>query len=125
MQRILIIDDERQIRDVLQQILERAGYLTEVAGDGEEGLRRLLEQPVDLVITDILMPGKDGLETIEAVAGLRPDLPIIAISGGGPGEKAQFALEMAQVCGAQRILAKPFSRQEILATVQEALGKKP
>ncbi|MBF0295544.1 MAG: response regulator [Magnetococcales bacterium] len=119
---MLIIDDERQVRDVLQQILDRAGYQTEVAEDGEEGLRRFREQPADLVITDILMPGKDGLETIEEMVRDHPGLPIIAISGGGPGEKAQFALETAQVCGAGRILAKPFSRQEILAMVRDALA---
>lgn len=122
MKRILIIEDERQVREVLKQMLERAGYETEVAVDGAEGLRVFRLRPADLVITDILMPGKDGLETIEELTKDYPDLPLIAISGGGPGEKAQFALEMAMVCGAGRILAKPFSRQEILAMVKEALA---
>ncbi|MBF0427361.1 MAG: response regulator [Magnetococcales bacterium] len=121
MPRILIIEDERQVRDALGQMLTRVGYETDVAADGEEGLRCFLNHPADLVITDILMPGLDGLETIEVLRRDYPGLPIIAISGGGPGEKAKFALEMAQECGAVHILAKPFSRQEIMAVIKEAL----
>ncbi|MEO5331635.1 MAG: response regulator [Magnetococcus sp. YQC-5] len=124
MTRILIIEDDRQIREVLKQMLERAGYETDLAADGAEGLRCFRVRPADMVITDILMPGKDGLETIDELTRDDPDLPIIAISGGGPGEKAQFALEMAQTCGARRILAKPFSRKEILAMVHEVLSEK-
>ncbi|MBF0147204.1 MAG: response regulator [Magnetococcales bacterium] len=122
MSRILIIEDERQIREVLKQILERAGYEVDTAEDGRLGLEHFNQQPADMVITDILMPNKDGLETIEELIGQNPNLPIIAISGGGPGEKAQFALDVAKMCGAVRVLAKPFSRKEILEMVTDLLA---
>ncbi|MBF0447623.1 MAG: response regulator [Magnetococcales bacterium] len=121
MARILIIEDERQVREVLKQMLERAGFEVETAFNGIDGIENFKKNPIDLVITDILMPEKDGLETIEELTKLQPGLPILAISGGGPGEKAQFALDVAEQCGARRILAKPFSRKEILAIVHELL----
>ncbi|MBF0110324.1 MAG: response regulator [Magnetococcales bacterium] len=120
--RILVIEDERQVREVLKQMLERAGYVVDTAEDGRLGLEHFSRQPADMVITDILMPNKDGLETIEELTGKNPNLPIIAISGGGPGEKAQFALDVARMCGAVRVLAKPFSRKEILEMVTELLA---
>lgn len=124
MTRILVIEDERQVREVLKQILEKAGYDVDVADDGCSGLERYRQSPADMVITDILMPNKNGLETIEELVGENPKLPIIAISGGGPGEKAQFALDVAKMCGAVRVLAKPFSRKEILETVIDLLNSK-
>ncbi|MBF0134183.1 MAG: response regulator [Magnetococcales bacterium] len=124
MVRILIIEDERQVREVLKQILEKAGYEVETAEDGRMGVQQFRKCPAELVITDILMPNKNGLETIEELIGLNPELPIIAISGGGPGEKAQFALDVAKMCGAIRVLAKPFSRKEILETVTDLLKPK-
>lgn len=120
--RILVIEDERQIREVLKQMLEKAGYEVDIAEDGNEGLALFKKRPADVVVTDILMPGKDGLETIEELSREYPELPIVAISGGGPGEKAQFALDVAQICGAGRVLAKPFSRKEILSVIQDALS---
>ncbi|MBF0453357.1 MAG: response regulator [Magnetococcales bacterium] len=122
MARILIIEDERQVREVLKQMLEKAGFEVDTANNGSEGVQRFKDNPADLVVTDILMPEKDGLETIEELTNRQSDLPIIAISGGGPGEKAQFALDLAQLCGACRILAKPFSRKEILAVVHELIN---
>lgn len=124
MTRILIIEDERQVRDVLKQMLEKTGYEVDTAEDGRKGLERFRKHPAELVITDILMPNKNGLETIEELIGLNPELPIIAISGGGPGEKAQFALDVAKMCGAVRVLAKPFSRKEILETITDLLKPK-
>ena len=121
MARILIIEDERQVREVLKQILERAGFEVDIANNGVDGTQHFRDNPADLVITDILMPEKNGLETIEELTKQNPKLPIIAISGGGPGERAQFALDVAELCGASRVLAKPFSRKEILAVVQDLL----
>ena len=121
MARILVIEDDRQVRQVLRQMLERGGYEVDTAEDGNKGLAQFRARPADVVVTDILMPEKDGLETIEALVQAYPNLPIVAISGGGPGEKAQFALDLAQLSGAGRILAKPFSRKEILAVIRSAL----
>lgn len=124
MARILIIEDERQVREVLKQILEKAGYEVDTAEDGRMGVKQFRKCPAELVITDILMPNQNGLETIEELIGLNPELPMIAISGGGPGEKAQFALDVAKMCGAVRVLAKPFSKKEILETITEVLNPK-
>lgn len=124
MTRILVIEDERQVREVLKQMLQKAGFHVDTAADGRIGLEMFRKQPVDLVVTDILMPNKDGLETIEELIQEKPNLPIIAISGGGPGEKAQFALDVARMCGAVRVLAKPFSRKEILQMIDEILPAK-
>ncbi len=122
MARILVIEDDRQVREVLRLMLEKGGFEVETAEDGRQGLERFRERPADVVVTDILMPEKDGLEIIEELTREHPGLPIVAISGGGPGEKAQFALDLAQFAGAGRILAKPFSRKEILAVVRGALN---
>lgn len=121
MAHILVIEDDRQVREVLRQMLERGGYSVDTAENGLLGLDQFAKRRADVVVTDILMPEKDGLEIIEELTRDNVDLPIIAISGGGPGEKAQFALGVAQLCGARHILAKPFSRREILALVKEVL----
>ncbi|MBF0414691.1 MAG: response regulator [Magnetococcales bacterium] len=122
MTRILVIEDERQIREVLKQILEKSDYEVELAEDGRRGLELFRKHPADIVITDIIMPNKDGLETIEELISQNPHLPIIAISGGAPGQKAQFALDVAKMCGAIRVLAKPFSRKEMLEAVTDLLS---
>lgn len=92
MTRILVIDDEPQVRAMLRQMLEREGYEVVEAEEGEEGMRRYREQPVDLVITDILMPQKEGIETIRALRRTNPGVKIIAISGGGRMSKLDSCL---------------------------------
>ncbi len=121
MARILVIDDEASIRTMLQQILERSGHEVAVAIQGEEGLTLCREHPVDLVITDIFMPEKEGIETILELRQQSPQTKIIAISGGGRAGKLDF-LETAKNLGAHQTLAKPFERQEILDAVNAALG---
>ncbi|MBI3246646.1 MAG: response regulator [Deltaproteobacteria bacterium] len=121
MVRILVIDDEAQVRDVLRQMLEKAGYEVVEAPEGAEGLQLHRKHPVDLIITDIVMPGKEGIETILALRKCVPKVKIIAISGGGHMNKLDL-LSVAQEFGAARTLAKPFARKELLAAVQEVLG---
>jgi CheY-like chemotaxis protein len=118
--RILIIDDEDQTRRMLHQVLQRAGYEVIEAGDGVEGIQRYREAPTDLIITDILMPEKEGLETIMDLKREFPHVKIIAMSGGGRTGNLNF-LEVARRLGAQRTLEKPFGLQEILKAVQELL----
>jgi DNA-binding response OmpR family regulator len=118
--RILIIDDEEQPRHMLRLALERAGYEVVEARDGNEGLQRFHETPTDLIITDLLMPEKEGLETIIDVRREFPNVKIIAMSGGGRSGSLNF-LEIAKRLGAQRTLAKPFGLQEMLAAVRELL----
>ena len=118
--RILIIDDEDQSRNMLCQALTRAGYEVLTARDGSEGIELFRTVKADLIITDILMPDKEGLETIMELRRDFPDVKIIAMSGGGLTGNLNF-LDIAERLGAQRTLQKPFHLQEVLQLVQELL----
>jgi DNA-binding response OmpR family regulator len=118
--RILIIDDEDQPRRMLQQVLIRAGYEVVEARDGNQGLQLFRVSQTDLIITDILMPEKEGLETIIDLRREFPAVKIIAVSGGGRTGNLNF-LEVAKRLGAQRTLQKPFELQEMLAAVRDLL----
>ena len=119
---ILVIDDEEQVNALLQEMLRNEGYRVMAAPSGAKGLRLLQEEPVDLLITDMLMPGMDGLEVMKKVRQFLPSLKIIAISGGGIGLTPEFYLDAAQQLGAAGLLAKPFSRENLLKVVRETLG---
>jgi len=121
MQRILVIDDDRAVRLTTQVILEDAGYEVICAVDGEEGLRMFDGAAPQLVITDIIMPNKEGLETIMQIRSRDSSTPIIAISGGGRIHNGDF-LDMAHRLGANEILAKPFNPQELAAVVRRLLS---
>ena len=121
MQRILIIDDDEQVRDLLSEILGRAGYEVVTASNGAEGLRLYRAQPADLVITDLIMPEKEGMETIIALRKDFPKVRIIAVSGGGRSGAISY-LPIAKSLGAARTVAKPFSKQEILDAVRDTLA---
>ena len=118
---ILIIDDDHQIRRVLREILENANYSVIEACDGQEGLSTCRKETVDLVITDILMPGKEGLETIRELSQERPTLKVIAMSGGFSGYFD--VLEIAKKFGVTRALYKPFDNEMLLDTVRDVLGE--
>jgi DNA-binding NtrC family response regulator len=119
--RILVIDDEENIRTMVQQMLRRAGYEAVIAGDGSEGIKLQRERPFDLVITDLIMPGQEGLETIMEIRRNFPKTRIIAISGGGHAGVLDF-LPIASQLGALRTLPKPFTHQQLLALVKEVLA---
>ena len=121
-QLILVIDDEEPVRTVLRQMLEKEGYKVEEAPDGAVGLSLLQDHPIDLVITDLFMPEKEGIETMREVQKSFPQVKIIAMSGGGRMGKLDF-LPMAESFGAQRTLAKPFERKELLETVRAVLAQ--
>ncbi len=121
MARILIIDDEPEIRLLLQRVLEGAGYETAAAADGREGIGILRQKPADLIITDLMMPGQEGLETIIEIRRLYPKAKVIAMSGGGHGGVLDF-LPMATQLGAARTLAKPFTHERLLAAVREVFA---
>lgn len=120
MPHILVIDDEEPIRDVLQQTLEHAGYDVAVAADGLEGIKSFRENPADLIIIDMIMPQKDGIETIMDLKIEAPELKIIAISGGGPSGPKDY-LEVAEGIGASHILPKPITKDALLQAVQNLL----
>ena len=123
MVRILVVDDDARLRAGLQDILTQAGYDVEIAGNGEEACQAFKRLPVDLLITDILMPEKEGIETISALRRVCPGLPIIAISGGGK-ESPMFYLEMAREFGADVAIQKPFSKAQIIEAVEDLIMKK-
>lgn len=122
MAQLLLIDDDALVRSTLRQILERAGHTVLEASNGGEGLTRLAEQAIDLMITDIIMPEKEGVETIVEARKRHPTLPIIAISGGGRTKNMDF-LEVARQVGATETLAKPFRPQILVELVAKLLTK--
>ena len=114
---ILIIDDSEQLRKLLYRLLKGAGYEVFVASDGSEGLQLFHEKPVDLVITDMIMPGKMGIEVILELKEKFPEMKVIAISGGGDFG-AELELDIARTLEAYTI-EKPFSPKEILEVVNK------
>ncbi len=120
MKRILVIDDDDQFRNMMLHTLKRAGYEIEVAYDGEDGMRKQQDQPFDLIITDIIMPNKEGIGLILDLKNDYPDLKIIAVSGGGSVLPNDY-LEIAEKLGAHRTLSKPFERKELLNMIDELL----
>jgi CheY-like chemotaxis protein len=114
---ILLIDDEEAFRSVLKQVLQNAGYDVVEASNGAEGIRYFHDQPADMIITDIIMPEKEGIETIIELKKTYPDVKLIAMSGGGwYGTDIDF--DMAKKLGAYT-LNKPFALQELLDVVSE------
>jgi CheY-like chemotaxis protein len=120
MPHILIIDDEAMIREMFRRILELEGYAVSEAAEGNEALARCREQCPDLIITDLIMPDKEGIETIIEIRRDFPETKIIAISGGGRVTAREY-LELAETFGADRSLSKPIGREELLAAVRALL----
>ena len=118
----MLIDDEIELRATVSRLLQRAGYEVVTAANGAEALATARFVRADLIITDILMPEKEGLETIAELRREFPELPVIAVSGGGIVDPDSY-LALAQKLGADRALAKPFGFQELLSTVQELLDE--
>lgn len=121
MAKILVIDDSEDIRLLLHQALQSVGHSVVEAADGEEGIRSYREHRPDLVITDIVMPNKEGLETIMELRKEFPEVKIVAMSGGTRGMVISF-LPAAKKLGADYTLPKPFDLAEMLAIVDDALG---
>lgn len=120
MSRILIIEDDNEVREYLESVLSRAGYDVIPASNGKEGLALFREEPADLVVTDIIMPEKDGIETIMDLRRINSNLKVIAMSGGGRSEPENY-LHSAKLLGANRTMKKPFTNQEMLDTIKELL----
>lgn len=118
---ILVIDDDNMQREVFVVALRNNGYDVTEASDGERGLTEYRKKPFDLVITDILMPEKDGTETILELKTLNADVKILAVSGGGMWDK-NYTLQMAKDLGADATLEKPIKVQVLLDTVSDLLN---
>jgi DNA-binding response OmpR family regulator len=120
MQRILIIDDDHAIRASLQLVLEREGYEVVCAVDGGAGIRMFERASPQMVITDLIMPNKEGIETIMELRSRDATMPILAISGGARIHNTDF-LQIARRLGANESLAKPFTSKELVAAVRRLL----
>jgi CheY-like chemotaxis protein len=121
MARIVVIDDQVEMRQVVRRMLETAGHEVLDASDGEIGLRLLERTAVDVVITDIFMPGQDGIVTVRRIRKEFPQVKIIVMSGGAMGGALDL-LRDAALLGQAKELKKPFTLPELLATVRESLG---
>jgi len=123
MARILVIDDDRLLREAVRALLESARYDVIEAADGDAGLRLYREQGADLVLVDIFMPERDGLEVIRTLRAEAPQALIIAMSGGGRLVKVDL-LQAAARFGASRTLAKPFEPRTLLSAVHGLLHQR-
>ena len=118
---ILLVDDDEQFRGMLSEALTGEGFQVREALDGRQGIKLYVEQPSDIVITDLVMPEQEGLEMIVEMKRLHAGVKIIAISGGGRSS-SQHYLKMAKVFGAQIVLAKPFLHRELLEAISQVFA---
>jgi len=121
MAHILVIDDDEQFRAMLVQMLTQDGHQVAIAADGEEGLRLIGQAAPELIITDILMPKKDGMDLLLELDRADSPIPVIAVSGGRRSITAEFNLDSATLLGARAVLAKPFTRTDLRQAVANVL----
>jgi DNA-binding NtrC family response regulator len=117
--RILVVDDEEQLRQLFRTVLTIAGYTVFEADDGKQAMACVEKQPLDLVITDLVMPERDGIEIIRGLHSKYPEIKIIAISGAFDGN----FLKVAKAMGAYAVLLKPISIENLLSIVRQAFGQ--
>jgi CheY-like chemotaxis protein len=122
MQQILLVDDDDLFRKMLMLKLTKMGYAVMEARDGNEALILHSHLSPDVILTDLIMPNKEGLETIAELRRLYPAARIIAMSGGGRGSATDY-LKIALLMGADRVLAKPFSDDELSLALDDLLGE--
>lgn len=120
MSRILVIDDDKYVRTSIRAVLEGVGHEVSDAGDADVGLGMQRSNPFDVAIVDLVMPKKEGLETIRELKHDYPNLPIIAISGGGDIVRKNY-IQAAELFGAVATLEKPFDGDELLSTVANVI----
>src|SRR5271170_7011051 len=118
-QRILIIDDEAAIRESLETLLSIEGYMVEMAVNGEEGLDRIEQNSYDLVLLDLALPGKNGLEILHLIRERQPALPVIMITAYGKVDNVVDAIRI----GAQNFVQKPWDNEKLLADIRSAIGR--
>jgi CheY-like chemotaxis protein len=116
MSKVLIIDNDPLVCDTLKVAAESAGHTVAIAHNGREGLNTFAMFQPDVVVTDILMPEKEGMETIVDLRRQNPEVPILAISGAAPAGNISF-LKIAQKLGASRTLSKPFPMTDFVAAL--------
>ncbi len=113
MKKLLLVDDDKAIREMLTETLTKEGYLVNTAEDGDEALAILQRNKIDIMIIDMVMPRRNGIETIMKLRRKRENIPFIAMSGGDHIKPEKY-LDIARKLGAYCTLCKPFRRQELL-----------
>lgn len=128
MAKLLVIEDDQPLRRAWCIALTKAGFEVSEAGDGREALALVAKQSFDLVVTDLIMPDMEGVETIKALRERRPAMPVIAISGGGRGSPDNY-LKLAKYAGAAQVFAKPLALETLCEAVRlqlaQGAAKKP
>ena len=119
---VLVVDDEDQVRQLIRESLEQAGYTVQEARDGKEGLDQYRKQPADVIIMDVMMPDQDGLESILILRREFPAARVIAITGGSDMIGILNFLDVAKMMGARRTLQKPFELHALLDAVAAELA---
>jgi DNA-binding response OmpR family regulator len=121
--RILIAEDDHDLRTTLRVALESEGYEVEAVPDGQKAIHAQEARPADLLITDLFMPDRDGLETVEYFRAHNPGMPIVAISGWNSQQHADH-LSVAEVAGANAVFRKPFRMGELLEQLRSLTSQK-
>ena len=116
--RILVVDDEEDILSIARLLLEKAGFVVDCVGGGDEAVKHIEQHGYDLVITDMLMPEMDGVDLINSVRRMNPEQRILAMSGGGHAPRESY-LQIASMYGVNGVLAKPFNRQQLLKAITD------
>lgn len=111
---VLVVDDEKMMRDLVERILSKEGFAVDTAPSGKEALKKLEKNPVDLIISDIKMPGMDGLELLKAVKSKHPDISVIMMTAFGD----TYAVKDALLLGADEYVTKPFKSDEMTFVVE-------
>jgi CheY-like chemotaxis protein len=114
---ILVVDDEPEMLDILKQVLAGAGHRVVTADTGREAISLLAREKFDLVLTDLLMPERDGTEVIGELRAKYRDVPVVAMSGGGRMPRGEY-LKIAKMFGAHAMLEKPFTNEQLLSTIE-------
>jgi CheY-like chemotaxis protein len=122
--RILVVDDDQKLRAAIRRMLEPEGFEIEEASDGRDAMRAFRARPADLVLCDVFMPEKDGLEVLRELAPEFSGARMVAVSGGG-FRGTMNLLPVAQYLGAAAVLYKPFERAELLTVVRQSLSPSP
>ena len=121
---VLVVDDEQDLRSSIVMVLRDAGFEVIEASDGADAIPILRDQDIDLLVTDLVMPGTEGMELVRLLAG-KANRPAIIVMSAHHGEARGEYLELAGKLGADRTLKKPFKAKALLTAVQEVMASKP
>ena len=121
---ILLVEDEELLRAGVQEVLEIQGYNVITAPDGEQALACLVAQTIDLIITDLVMPKMDGVDFVKQLRKIKPDLPVIVVSGSTRNIMQRYGIDSIQVPGANASLPKPFKSVDLIEQVRQLLASR-